>query len=289
MLVVFAQDIKMAFNFESTLNNVIGELKAGAKKWVLILFGIVVVFSYPIYFLTIQVTKFWFYNVPFNPQKYVNKQFVNSKSIGLANIEVVRSSYVDLVDGKRLIYTFLDNHNNKNIGFDPYVFKKQLLNASNQTVEESFDKVYLLPGQTQYIFAYTENLDAVSIAVQKQDDSVQVDYNPESSEFLKMPEFDIRQNMVEDSPVEGEQNLLRLRASVKNTTKFRYKKVDFIMLVRDTLDTVIGVQNYSFNEFLPDEEREIRLTYPKAIDKTAKSLDLRYSVNFLDPSNIKLQ
>jgi hypothetical protein len=279
----------MTFNFESTFNNILEELKAGAKKWVLIIFAITVILTYPIYLLTIQATKFWFYNVPFNPQKYVNRQFVNSKSFASANIEVVRSSYVDLVDGKRLIYTFLDNHNNKNIGFDPYIFKKQLLNSSNQTVEESFDKVYLLPGQTQYIFAYTENLDAVSIAVQKQSDSVQVDYNPEASEFLKMPEFDIRQSQVEDSPVEGEQNLLRLRASIKNTTKFRYKKVDFIMLIRDTLDTVVGVQNYSFNEFLPDEEREIKLTYPKPVDKIARSLDLRYSVNFLDSSNIKLQ
>jgi hypothetical protein len=156
-------------------------------------------------------------------------------------------------------------------------------------VEESFDKVYLLPGQTQYIFAYTDNLDATSIAIQKQADSVQVDYNPDANDFLKMPEFDIRQSLVEDSPEPGEQNLLRLTASIKNTTKFRYKKVDFIMLIRDTLDTVVGVQNYSFNEFLPDEEREIRLKYPKAVDKIAKSLDVRYSVDFLDPSNIKLQ
>lgn len=279
----------MSFNFESGFNSIFEELKAGAKKWVLIGFGATVILAFPIYLLTIQATKFWFYNVPFNPQKYVNKQFVNSKVVGKAEVEIVSSSYVDLVDGRRLIYTFLDNHNNKSVGFDPYTFKKQLLNSNKQTIEESFDKVYLLPGQTQYIFAYTENLDAVAIAVQKQADSVQIDYNPEASEFLKMPEFDIRQSQVEDSPVEGEQNLLRLRASIKNTTKFRYKKVDFILLIRDTLDTVIGVQSYSFNEFLPNEEREIKLTYPKAIDKTAKSLDLRYSVNFLDASNIKLQ
>lgn len=279
----------MTFNFENTLASVLDELKAGAKKWVLIMFGMVLVLTYPVYLLTIQVTKFWFYNVPFNPQKFINKEFVNNKNLIKADVEVVSSSYVDLVDGRRLIYTFLDNHNNKNIGFDPFTFKKKLLDNKNQTVEESFDKVYLLPGQTQYIFAYTENLDAVSISIQKQADTLQVDYNPDANDFLKMPEFDIRQNLVEDSPEEGEQNLLRIRASIKNTTKFRYKKVDFIMLIRDTLDTVIGVQNYSFNEFLPDEEREIRLKYPKAIDKTAKSLDVRYSVDFLDPSNIILQ
>jgi hypothetical protein len=279
----------MSFNFENTLNSILDELKAGAKKWVLIGFGIILVLTYPIYLLTIQATKFWFYNVPFNPQKYVNKEFVNPKNLQKAEVQIVSSSYVDLVDGKRLIYTFLDNHNNKNIGFDPFVFKKQLLNNKGQTVQDSFDKVYLLPGQTQYIFDYTENLDAVSIAIQKQSDSNQVDYNPAANDFLKLPEFDIRQSLVEDSPEDGEQNLLRIQASIKNTTKFRYKKVDFIMLIRDTLDTVIGVQSYSFNEFLPDEEREIRLKYPKAIDKTAKSLDVRYSVNFLDSSNIKLE
>jgi hypothetical protein len=279
----------MSFNFENTLATALEELKAGAKKWVLIAFAITVVLSYPIYLLTIQVTKFWFYNVPFNPQKFVNKEFVNSKNLQKAEVQVVSSSYVDLVDGRRLIYTFLDNRNNKNIGFDPFVFKKQLIDNKGQTVQDSFDKVYLLPSQTQYIFDYTENLDAVSIAIQKQPESSQVDYNPDATEFLKLPEFDIRQSLVEDSPEEGEQNLLRIRASVKNTTKFRYKKVDFIMLIRDTLDTVIGVQSYSFNEFLPEEEREIRLKYPKAVDKTAKSLDVRYSVNFLDSSNIKLE
>lgn len=279
----------MSFNFENTITSIFDELKAGAKKWVLIIFGITIVLSYPIYLLTIQVTKFWFNNVPFNPQKFVNKQFVNSKNQENIAVQVVSSSYIDLVDGRRLIYTFLDNHNNKNTGFDPFVFKKQLLDSKGQIVKDSFDKVYLLPGQTQYIFDYSENLDAVSIAIQKQPESIQVDYNPFASEFLKMPEFDIRQSLVEESQEQGEQNLLKIKASIKNTTKYRYKKVDFIMLIRDTLDTVTGVQSYSFSEFLPDEEREIKLTYPKAIDKTANSLDVRYSVNFLDSSNIKLQ
>ena len=279
----------MSFNFENILTSILDELKAGAKKWVLIAFGVVLVLTYPVYLLAIEGTKFWFYNVPFNPQKYVNKQFVNSKNLIKAEVEIVGSNYVDLVDGRRLIYTFIDNHNNKNVGFDPFTFKKQLLDNKNQTVEESFGKVYLLPGQTQYIFDYTQNLDATTIAIQKQADSVQVDYNPDANYLLKMPEFDIRQSLVEDSTEQGEQNLLKIKASIKNTTKFRYKKVDLVMLIRDTLDSIVGVQNYSFNEFLPDEEREIRLTYPKPIDKTAKSLDVRYSVNFLDPSNIKLQ
>ncbi len=279
----------MLFNFENTFSSVVEDLKAGAKKWVLIVFGVVLLITYPVYFLSIQATKFWFYNVSFNPQKYINKQFVNNKNLSKAEVQIVSSSYIDLVDGKRLIYTFLDNHNDKNIGFDPFVFKKQLLDGKNQTLEESFDRVYLLPGQTQYIFAYTDNLDAVSIAIQKQSDSVQVDYNSDANSFLKMPEFDIRQSLVEDSQETNEQNVLNLMTSVKNTTKFRYKKVDFILLIRDSLDAVVGVQNYSFNEFLPDEERQIRLKYPKAIDKTAKSLDVRYSVNFLDSSNIKLE
>jgi hypothetical protein len=279
----------MSFNFENTLTSVLDELKAGAKKWILIGFGLTILFTYPTYLLTVQATKFWFYNVPFNPQKFVNKQFVNLKNQEKVDVQVVSSSYVDLVDGRRLIYTFLDNHNNKTSGFDPFVFKKQLLNNQGQTVQDAFDKVYILPGQTQYIFDYTENLDAVSIAIQKQSESMQVDYNPAASEFLKMPEFDVRQSSVEESQEQNEQNILKIKASIKNTTKFRYKKVDFIMLVRDTLDSVVGVQSYSFNEFIPDEEREIRLTYPKAINKTAKSLDVRYSVNFLDPSNIKLE
>jgi hypothetical protein len=275
----------MTINFESIWE----ELKAGAKKWVLICFGLTLVLSYPVYLLSIQATKFWFYNVPFNPQKYVTKKFVNTKNDLKAEVAIVNSSYVDLVDGRRLIYTFLDNRNNKNLGFDPFVFKKQLLNAKGETLQDSFDQVYLLPGQTRYIFDYTENTDAVSIAIQRQTDTNQVEYNPAANDFLKQPEFDIRESIVEESQEPNEKNLLKIKASIKNQTKFAFKKVDFVMLIRDTNDAVIGVQNYSFNEFLPDEERDIRLTYPKSVNKAANSLDVRYSVNFLDQSNIKLQ
>jgi hypothetical protein len=275
----------MTINFESIWE----ELKAGAKKWVWVSFALTLILYYPIYLLSIQITKFWFYNVPFNPQKYVIKKFVNTKSDLKANVQTVSSSYVDLVDGRRLVYTFLDNRNNKNLGFDPFVFKKQLLDSKGSSVQDSFDQVYLLPGQTRYIFDYTENTDAVSLAVQRQPESNQVEYNPNANDFLKQPEFDIRENIVEESKDPNEKNLLKIKTSIKNPTKFAFKKVDFVMLIRDVNDTVIGVQNYSFNEFLPNEERDIRLTYPKSVDKEASSLDVRYSVNFLDESNIRLQ
>jgi hypothetical protein len=275
----------MTVNFEGIWE----ELKAGAKKWVLICFALTIILYYPIYLLSIQATKFWFYNVPFNPQKYVTKKFVNSKSDLKADVQTVSSSYVDLADGRRLVYTFLDNRNNKNLGFDPFVFKKQLLDNKGSSVQDSFDQVYLLPGQTRYIFDYTENTDAVTLSIQRQPETNQVEYNPNANDFLKQPEFDIRESIVEESQDPNEKNLLKIKASIKNPTKFAFKKVDFVMLIRDTNDAVIGVQNYSFNEFLPNEERDIRLTYPKSVNKDASSLDVRYSVNFLDESNIRLQ
>jgi hypothetical protein len=275
----------MTFNFEAILS----ELKAGAKKWVLIAFILVLVLCYPVYLLSIQATKFWFYNIPFNPQRFVNKKIVKTKTDTKIDVTTVNSNYVDLVDGRRLVYTFLDNRNNPNAGYDPFIFKKQLVNSTGSTVQESFDSVYVLPGQTRYIFDYTDDEEVVSINIQKQNDSIQVEYNPDANEFLKMPEFEIRQSLVEESKNPNEKDLLNIKASIKNTTKFRYKKVDFVMLIRDVDDYVIGIQNYSFNEFLPNEEREIKLAYPKTRGKAANSLDVRYSVNFLDSSNIKLQ
>jgi hypothetical protein len=52
--------------------------------------------------------------------------------------------------------------------------------------------------------------------------------------------------------------------------------------LRDSRDNIVGIGSYQFNGFAPNTEREIDLIFPKHKDKTATTLDLRYSINYFN-------
>jgi hypothetical protein len=64
--------------------------------------------------------------------------------------------------------------------------------------------------------------------------------------------------------------------------------VDILYIIRDTRESVVGIGEYSFQGFFPDTERDMQLEYPKPLDRTASSVEIRVMVNYLDSSGIRL-
>jgi hypothetical protein len=268
----------------SKVEDLILDLQSGVKKWALITLGVCVVLSFPAYFLGTQLSKLWFYNVGWFG-KFDGRSLVNKKNFVEQNVNLETSEYVDLIDGRRLIYSFLDNRQNRLIGYNPFVYKIQVLNQQGQAISDEDRSTYLLPGQAKYISVYTKDPNAVSLSIQKIENTVPVEYNSFANELLKPIELEVREQTVENA---DKDNLL-LKTTFKNTTRYVIKDVDVIMLIRDGQDSVIGVQDYKFNGFLPDENRDIRLRYPKAKNRTAKSLDVRYSINYLNGDSVQIK
>lgn len=268
---------------EHIAENLVLELQSGIRKWVFIAFCVSIILAYPSYLSAISLVNFWF-TTSFNSNHFVAKNIVMSKVLTENELRLDTSNYVDLTNGKRLIYTFIDNRANRDLGYYPFIYKKQVTDRNNNLLVDNIETTYLLPGEAKYISAYTENQNAVAIKIEKQTSSKPTDYNPKAGVNIKNIELQIRDKSV--FAKSNDKNTLTLRTSIKNPTSFMIKTVDLVMLIRDSQDSIIGVQNYSFNGLLPDEEREVIVDYPAPKNRTPKSLDVRYTINYLDESNI---
>jgi hypothetical protein len=266
----------------SFAENLVLELQSGVRKWVLITAILCLFLSYPTYLLSTQLANVWFYNLDINPNKFDGKVIVVPKTVEENEIRLDTSNYVDLSNGKRLIYTFIDNRLNRNLGYFPLYYNKQVIDKNNNVLTQTQETSYLLPGESKYISAYSDNPNAVAITIDKQPNTQTIAYNPNSNPNLKTPDLQIRDKTV----LVKDKNTLTLRTSIKNPTNLVIKNVNLAMLVRDAQDSIIGVQDYSFQGLVPNEEREVIVDYPAPKNRTAKSLDVRYSVNYLDPSSI---
>lgn len=269
----------------SRLENIVLELQSGVRKWVLFVLGASILLSYPAYLAGIEISKLWFYKASINPYKLDNRQIVMDRKVMQNEVIVDTVNSVELINGQKVIYTFLDNRQNMNIGYNPFVYQLQIVDKDQKVLSDETRKTYLLPGQAKYISATTSLLDAASILVKKLPESSFVEYNPDANNFLKNPDIEIREKTVEPKDKDN----LTLKVSLKNTTNLIIKDLDMIILIRDSLDSITGIQDYRISGFLPGENREIKIDYPKSKTRTAKTLDVRYSVNYLQRDSLRLK
>jgi hypothetical protein len=268
----------------SKVEDVALDLQNGVRKWVLIALGISIVLAFPVYLFGNQISRWWFYNLGWT-NRFDSKNFLNTKKFSEQQVNLEGAQFVDLADGRRLIYSFLDNRQNRIVGYNPFVYKLQVINEQGEAISDEVKTTYLLPAEAKYIAAYTRDPNAISLSIQRLDDTDPVEYNAAANELLKPVELEVREQVVENA---DKDNLL-LKTTVKNSTRYFIKNVDLVMLIRDGQDSVIGVQDYKISGFLPNENREVKIRYPKSKNRTAKSLDVRYSVNYLAADSVRLK
>jgi hypothetical protein len=269
----------------STKENLILELQSGIRKWVIGALVLCLVLAFPSYLIGKEVSKLFFYNIGVITQKYDNSELYTAKTLLEKEVRLDTTTFVDLINGQRLLYSFLDNRLNLSVGYNRFVYKLQILDKSGSVISDEIKETYLLPGEAKIITAYTTNTDATSMSIEKQPQTIAVDYNPIANPLLKDPGLEIRSQTVELK----DKNTLRLRASFKNPTKLFVKDVDLVMIVRDSQDLIIGVQETKFSGFTAGEDRDMDLTYPKSKNRTAKYLDVRYTVNYLEEDSIRVR
>jgi hypothetical protein len=260
--------------------------RGGVHRWIFVYIVVGLILILPFYFIGQFASKGW-YQLPANPAHFVNKDLVNknytTKNDGTIKFDEVGVS--ELLGEQKLLYTFAINQGNKNFGYDPFVYKAQVLDENGKVLSESTESTYILPNDATFISAYSNDPKASNLKIIQLPDSKQVQYNPLANPLLKKIQLDVR----DASVVELDQSNLSLRASIKNINNIQIGKVDVILIIRDSQDGIVGAKNFSFNNLGPNDERDIELEYPKPKDKNAVSLDVRYSVNYLDENNIQVR
>ena len=264
---------------------IVNAFRGGVHRWIFVYIVIALILIFPFYLIGQGVSKLW-YNLPYNPAHFVYKEIVKKdyliKNNGVIKFDEVGSS--ELLGDQKLLYTFANNQNNKNFGYDPFVYKIQVLDENDKVLSESTEKTYVLPGGASFISAYSQDLTATNLRIIQLPETKEIKYNPVSNPLLRKVLLDVRDAKI----IDLDQNSIILKASLKNVENIQLKKIDVVLIVRDSQDGIVGAKNFSFNNLSPQEERSIELIYPKPKDKNAVNLDVRYSVNFLDPENIKV-
>ena len=223
--------------------------------------------------------------LPANPDHIQNKNIYIRKILSENDYSIDRSQLVPLSKGGTVLYTTINNRQNQDYGYYPFVYRVQVLDIQNSIIYEKIEQSYLLPGDIKYVVVAPGDDRGVSLRVSTEPDTRTLLYNPQAINLSKRINVEVRNPTVTDG--DGEASLV-LRATIKNNDIVRLKVVDLMYLIRDNRDRVVGVGQYKLENLQPGEEREFYLTYPKPRYRRATRLDIRTFVNYLDDNNIVL-
>jgi hypothetical protein len=269
---------------QTTIISIQDSFRIGVRKSILIFCGIVLLLIYPTYYVSANAANWWFYS-SFNPFGLDSTNIVIPKTINKIEVKTKDAGSSELVNGEKILMSFLDNSANLTSGYNPLYYKKQVFDNLGNLVLEKTEKSYLLPGQIKYISSTTDNINSTRIVVQILPQSKLVDYNPKSNPLIKDIDIEIRDRTIQDL---GE--TLRIKTTIKNKSNLIIKNVDLTLLIRDTLDSIVGVQMTNIQDFQPGFLQEVSFEYPKPKNKVIRdSLDVRYDINTLDSNVISLK
>lgn len=264
-------------DLEYSFENLKTTLKGGVRRWVLIIFGISILSIFPLYYGGIWaagITK----NIWIDTQ---NK--VTPKSITVNDYTVSQTQIVELANGETALYATVNNGLNTEVGFNPWVYTLQVLDAQGVVVFQEKRTSYLLPGETKYVIASDKQGRGRRIAVVKERETVTEPYNPFASETAKEPDISVPLSEIQPT---ADPNQMRIRALFRNNTNFYINNVDVTYIIRDSRQAVVGIGTYAFNGFESGTEREILVDYPMPKEREARTVDIRFTVNYLDKNSI---
>ncbi|MEI6728458.1 MAG: hypothetical protein WCK98_02340 [bacterium] len=256
----------------------------GVRRSVIIFAGICIVLMAPAFFLGQSLSAIWS-TLPANPDHIQNKNIYIQKNLSENDYSIDRSQLVPLSTSGTVLYTTINNRQNQDYGYYPFVYRVQVLDIQNSIIYEKIEQSYLLPGDIKYVVVAPGDDRGVTLRVSTEPDTRTLLYNPQAINLSKRINVEVRNPTVTDG--DGEASLV-LRASIKNKDIVRLKIVDLMYLIRDNRDRVVGVGQYKLENLQPGEEREFYLTYPKPRYRRATRLDIRTFVNYLDDNNIVL-
>jgi hypothetical protein len=267
-------------NLQYKIENASIYFQGGVRRSVLIFAGICLVILAPSYFLGQFSSNLW------KNSWYNDKNIVIPKNVTEQEYAISETEVVSLANNTNDLYVSVNNKANKEIGFFPWVYTVQVLNNNGSILSQRKISSYLLPEETKYIVINSSDSQGTKLNLIREPETKSRLYNPNSNQLLKQPNVEIRTQ--ELTPIPNSNNL-KIRAIFKNNDQIVIQRFDVLYIIRDTRQSVVGIGTYSFNGFIANSEREMILEYPKPKNREARFLDLRWSVNYLDETNIKLQ
>jgi hypothetical protein len=276
--------MSFADNLQYKTENFSLYFQGGVRRSLIIFAGICLVMLVPTYFLGQQISNLWS-QVSINPNHFNSKNIVIPKNLDQQPLDIGTTQVVKLANGQNTLYLTVNNKANPQVGYFPFVYTLQILTANGQILSQKKYQNYLLPGDIKYVVADSADPTGVDMKLIVEPETQAISYNPNQVGISKSPNIVIKGQSVTNLPNSTD---LQVDALFKNQDQVDVDSVDVLYIIRDARESVVGIGTYTFNGFLNGTEREMNLNYPQPADRSATQADVRWSVNYLDPSIIKL-
>jgi hypothetical protein len=270
------------FDLQYKLESASIYFQGGVRKSIIIFLGILLILLMPFYFFGQIMAGFWSNNSK-NSQAIFYKEIFEPKNVLVSNYQIDRSVSVPLVNSETVLYTTINNTKNQTIGYFPFVYRLQVLDANKKIVYENVESTYLLPGEVKYIIANPKNDKGYDLVITKDPKTQPVLYNPQADNLAKSVMVQTRNPIVKNNP---ENDQLEMTALIKNNGLVEIRSLDILYIARDARDRVVGIGEKQIMNLRSSEEREISVIYPKPKYRKATRLEVRAFVNYLDKENI---
>ena len=272
-----------AENLQRQIENISIWFQGGVRRSVIIFSIIVICLLVPIYFLGIFSSSSWF-RLFVNPNKLDTASYYIPKFIPQNPLIISPTQTVPLKDGSNELYFSINNKENPEIGFYPFVYDIQVLDKGGAAINQETRSTYILPGDTRYITYKSQDGRADKLIINQSDRTVPIYYNPLSKK-LKKPDLAISN---EKYNIRTFTNYMTISFTLKNRDKVNIKNVDVIFTVRDKQDSIIGVGDFAVSDVKPGEQRDVDIPYTQHLDRMPATIEIIPLVNFLELDNFYL-
>ncbi len=269
-------------NLQYKIENLSLYFQGGIRRSILIFTGVSIALLAPIYFLGQLSSNLWF-NTSANPNKFDSSNIVNPKNLSEEPLIFSDTQIVRLIGGENTLYTTINNKANSEIGYWPFIYSIQSLDKDDKVIFQKRAQTYILPGQTKYIVL--PNTTGEKLKIIREPETKAVSYNPNQIGIYREPKIVIKdQTVVKDE----KSNTLKVKAIFKNDDQLYINLVDVLYIIRDSRQSVVGIGEYTFESFYPGTEKNIEIDYPMPLNRLATQPDIRWSINYLDNSTLKI-
>lgn len=272
-------------NLQRRIENWSIYFQGGVRRGVIIFSIVCLILLAPLYFLGIFISSVWF-SLPINAERFDTTQYFAPKFITENPIGISTTQVVDLKDGSKELYLTLDNKSNPQIGFYPFVYNLQVLDANGAALSNERRSTYILPGDIAYIVYNSPNGQANRLVLSRdQNSTVPVYYNPQSRRF-RNPQLRITN---ENFQIRTFTNDMTVRFTIRNEDQVNIGRVNILFTIRDTRESVVGIGDFVVENLRAGEQRDINIPYTQPLQREPRFVNIITQVNYLDADNLKLR
>ena len=203
-------------------------------------------------------------------------------SCELVNIEPLKVLWVKTVSNKDGFYDLAAEikNPNQNYGSGNIDYKFKLYDYNDNLISEYSGKTFILPNQSKYL---------IRTKIESSSSIYKVDISFTNIEWEKpfdyhLLEFAVQQKeyyFLDDESL----GISQAKAVLVNKTNFDFEKIDIDVLLFDSLNNLIAVNNTEIRTLPVNQERDFVVTWFDKIDGQVSFIEVEPETNIFDPDN----